>query len=99
MGLEVKQDVGGSVFREVELAGDTTGGETQDRELPQIGQGIQIDARDGVFVVLRTDAERGTVDVLQISGIRQIEGGIPLGSVRILKDHDPMAELQTSRTK
>ena len=47
-----------------------------------------------MFVVLRTDPERGTVDVLQMSGIRQIEGGVPLGTVRILKDRDPLAELQ-----
>jgi len=72
----------------------TATGEAHDKKLPQVGQGIQIDARDGVFVVLRTDPERGTVDVLQMSGIRQIEGGVPLGTVRILKDRDPLAELR-----
>ncbi|KAA6457524.1 hypothetical protein DYQ86_22090 [Acidobacteria bacterium AB60] len=52
--------------------------------VPAVGSRIRIEARDGVFVVLRTDLERGTVDVLQISGQRQIEGGIALNSVRVV---------------
>lgn len=55
------------------------------------GERIQIDGREGVFVVLRTDEDRGTVDVLQISGLRQIVGGIPRGSVRVLNNRNPLA--------
>ena len=60
------------------------------------GERIQIDGRDGVFVVLRTDEDRGTVDVLQISGLRQIVGGIPLGTVRVLDELNPLALLLSS---
>jgi hypothetical protein len=55
------------------------------------GERIQIDGREEVFVVLRTDRDRRTVDVLQISGLRQIVGGIPLASVRVLNDRNPLA--------
>jgi hypothetical protein len=62
--------------------------------VPHVGAGIHIDAREGVFVVLRTDVDRGTVDVLRVSGIRQIEGGVPLGSVRIVKGLNAIDQLR-----
>jgi hypothetical protein len=68
-------------------------GESKNREIPQVGQGVEIDARDEVFVVLRTDLERGTVDVLQMSGVRQIQGGVPLNTVRIKKEQEPLSAL------
>jgi hypothetical protein len=55
-----------------------------EKALPQIGHRIAIDSREGVFIVLRTHADRGTVDVLRVSGMRQIEAGIPLSSVQVL---------------
>lgn len=72
--------------REVEAKTAEVGG------LPA-GERIQIDGREEVFVVLRTDQDRGTVDVLQISGLRQIVGGIPVGSVRVLNDRNPLAPM------
>ena len=57
------------------------------------GERIQIDGREGVFVVLRTDQDQRTVDVLQISGLRQIVGGIPMGSVSVLSDLNLLARL------
>lgn len=62
---------------------------SEDATLPKVGEGIQIAARDGLFVVLGTDVDRGTVDVLRMSGIRRIETGVPLGSVRVLKGLNP----------
>lgn len=59
-----------------------------------VGEGIQIAARDGLFVVLGTDVDRGTVDVLQMSGIRRIETGVPLSSVRVLKGLNPFDRLR-----
>jgi len=73
---------------------DKTGGNFAELAVPRIGDGIEIEARDGVFIVLRTDMERGTLDVLQLSGIRQIEGGVPLGSVRVLRGENPIEQLQ-----
>ena len=64
---------------------------------PRVGEGVQIDARDGVFVVMRTDISGGTVDVLGMSGVRQIEGGVPVESVRILHRPSPMDHPQTSK--
>lgn len=55
-----------------------------ERVLPQFGHRIAIDSREGVFIVLRAYPDQGTVDVLRISGVRQIEAGIPVSSVRIL---------------
>jgi hypothetical protein len=55
-----------------------------EKALPQFGHRIAIDSREGVFIVLRTHADRGTVDVLRVSGMRQIEAGIPLSSVQLL---------------
>ena len=63
-----------------------TAGNHQDREIPLVGQGVWIDGRDGVHVVLRTDIVSGTVQVLQTSGIRQIRDGVPLSAIRIAKD-------------
>jgi hypothetical protein len=60
------------------------------------GERIQIDGREGVFLVLRTDQDRRTVDLLQISGLRQIVGGIPLGSIRVLDDRNPLARMLAS---
>jgi hypothetical protein len=51
-----------------------------------VGQGVKITGRPGVYVVLRADAETGTADVLLISGIRQIESGVPLGLMHLLVD-------------
>ncbi len=65
--------------------------------IPRVGQGVRIDARDDVFVVLRTDLDRGTADVLRVSGVRQIEGGIPLGMMRILSDDGSMAAFQVTQ--
>ena len=90
----IKQDMEKSVSQRHESADDKAVSHGTGRKFPQVGQGIQIDQRDGVFVVLRTDSDRGTVDVLQMSGIRQIEGGVPLGTVRVLQGRDPMVELQ-----
>ena len=56
------------------------------RRLPRVGEGVGIEARDGVFVVLCTDLDRGTAEVLQMSRIRRIERGIPLYAMRILND-------------
>lgn len=68
----------------------------QNREIPRIGQSVEIDDRDGMFVVLRTDIVGGTVDVLQMSGVRQIEGGVPLERVRLVKLQNPMQPRSTA---
>ena len=61
-----------------------TASQAAERVAPQFGHRIAIDSREGVFIVLRVDPDHGTVDVLRITGMRQIEAGIPVSSVRIL---------------
>lgn len=87
MGYPINHSVEGSVRRR-ETTSSAKASPLTERILPEFGHRIAIDSREGVFVVLRTDAEKGTVDVLRVSGMRQIEAGIPLSSVRVLSSQN-----------
>jgi len=96
LGPTVDQSVRSTLPKTL-LDNKAAAGGLEEKRVPRVGEGVQIDARDGVFVVLRTDASRGTVDVLQVSGVRQIEGGVPIGSVRILHGVSLMDELKKTK--
>ena len=48
----------------------------------RVGEHVEIDGRDGLFVVLRLEPEREVADLLQIDGGRRIENDVPLASIR-----------------
>ena len=59
-----------------------------------IGERVQIDGRDGIFVVLRVDTDRGAADLLLMSGVRRIESNIPLGTIHVLRDQGRLPEAE-----
>lgn len=80
MGPTIHPEVEGDIYRRDVTVTSAPG----QIAVPLSGHRIEIDGREGVFIVLRTDAERETVDVLRITGMRQIEAGIPMASARLL---------------
>jgi hypothetical protein len=52
-----------------------------------VGEWVKITGRTGVYVVLGTNAACETADVLLVSGIRQIERGVPVGMLHPLHAH------------
>ena len=87
MGPTIDHSVESNSYRR-EAAATAKTSAPAEKTLPQFGHRIAIDNREGVFIVLRTDAENGTVDVLRVSGVRQIEASIPLSSVRVLSSQN-----------
>jgi hypothetical protein len=52
----------------------------------KIGERVQIDGRDGLFVVLRLDLEQDVADLLLMNGVRRLENNVPLASIHVLRD-------------
>ena len=63
---------------------------------PLTGQFVRIVGRPGVYVVLRADSATGTADVLLMSSIRQIESGIPLGTLNLLSETQRAGRVRAS---
>lgn len=60
----------------------------------KVGEHVQIDGLDGVYVVLRLDADREAADLLQISGARRIENNVSLQSIRSVRDQGKLTEAE-----
>lgn len=60
----------------------------------KVGEHVQIDGREGLFVVLRFDPERDEADLLQINGVRRIENNVPLTSIRSARDRGKITETE-----
>jgi hypothetical protein len=58
------------------------------RTIPAVGNRVRVKARDGVFVVLRVDADAGTADVLRCdSRLRKVDSGVPLDLLSPAEDY------------
>ena len=65
--------------------------------IPRIGQKVQIEGRNEVFVVLRVDGQRQLADLLRHGAVRRVEAGIPLALLRVVKEAEP-SELDRSHS-
>jgi hypothetical protein len=59
-----------------------------------VGEWVKVTGKHGIYVVLRADAATGTADVLLISGVRQIESGVPLGLLHSLREGERQNRLK-----
>lgn len=67
---------------------------------PAIGQKVHVDGRQGTFVVLGRNSEDETADILRVSGIRQIEGGVPFNTLGTIEEQiRPEAEDDDSEAR
>lgn len=60
----------------------------------KVGEHVQIEGREGLYVVLRLDPEQEVADLLQINGARRIENNVSLASIRSARDRGKIAETE-----
>ena len=58
---------------------------------------MEMEGRNGVFVVLRVDTSAAVADILHIGDPSKIETNIPLARLRVVRRAEPVKEAQRAR--
>jgi hypothetical protein len=56
-------------------------------DVPVVGKRVHVTGEEGEFMVIRVDRARRSADLMKMTGIRRVEEGVPLTTLRPVNEH------------